>query len=89
MNPGTGDRYFQAEDDGITDALSGFINEGRIILITVGSIDNEKIRILIVMIRMNIYIWLYKRIRITLHQKDRSAIETRIHKPTPGYVAKC
>lgn len=34
-------RFFQAEDEGIMESISGFINDGRISMIAVDSIDNE------------------------------------------------
>ena len=34
-------RFFQAEDEGIMESVSGFINDGRIHMIAVDSIDNE------------------------------------------------
>lgn len=39
--PTQGGRFFQAEDEGIMESVSGFINEGRINIIAVDSIDNE------------------------------------------------
>jgi len=39
--PTQGGRFFQAEDEGIMNAVKGFIEEGRINMIAVDSIDNE------------------------------------------------
>jgi len=37
-------RFFQAEDEGIMESVFGFINDGRIHMIAVDSIDHESCR---------------------------------------------